>query len=249
MTTIRLAHGGPIEAMKSGLKHGSRAEKPSMLSSFFYREAWAKDRQHLDFSEWVLDSGAFSAFNSGKEIDLNEFVDHCLTLKQNDNKLVEIFALDVIGDHEASIRNCEEMHRQGVDAIPCFHFGEPWDALTHMAENYNKIAIGGVARLKSNSIIDFVEQCFARVWPKKIHGFGIVRPNICEKFPFHTVDSTSWEIGPTAFGNWKTFGSLPLRDIGRYNLTHEVNWYLEFQRRLKFIHGKSLAKIPQAVNK
>lgn len=243
MTTIRLAHGGDLRRATTGLRqYEGREEVPSMLASFYYKDKWEEESPHFHFSEWVLDSGAFSAHAGGSAINIDEYILYCKHKKATDEKLVEIFALDVIGDHEASTKNTEYMWKHGIEAIPCFHYGEPWEVLTHIANNYPKIAIGGLARLKigQQKLTDFIEQCFARVWPKKIHGFGITRPYLCEHFPFHTVDSTSWNFAPNAFGNWKTYGKLPLRGTKKYNLKHEVNWYLEFERRLKSIHRNSL---------
>ena len=86
----------------------------------------------------------FRPDNSGATIKLQEYIDTCKRLMAEDPTLTEIFALDVIGDWRASLKNVEEMWRQGIEAILAFHPGEPEAALKGIAKDYPKIALGGV---------------------------------------------------------------------------------------------------------
>ena len=43
---------------------------PALLVSFFYLNLFQDNRHQFHFRDWVLDSGAFSAHNSGVEINL-----------------------------------------------------------------------------------------------------------------------------------------------------------------------------------
>ena len=207
-----------------------KPEEPSLLVSFYYLKKFAASKDSYHFRDWVMDSGAFSAHNSGKEIVLQEYIDTCLELMETDPKLVEIFALDVIGDHEASLRNCEEMWRQGVQAIPCYHVGEPEDVLMEMAKSYPKLALGGAVGFAGKS--EWAAQCFARVWPKKIHGFGFGGEKDILTLPWHSVDATNWELGPCAFGSWRSFGKMSVRGSTQ-NLRSEIDWYLKLERKAK----------------
>ncbi len=230
MTTVRLAFGDPPEALKKGLGASeSHLPRPALLVSFYYFKQFSRFRYSYNFRDWVMDSGAFSAKNSGKVIDLQEYIDTCLQLTQEDQQLTEVFALDVIGDHETSLRNCEEMWRQGVQAIPCFHVGEPEDALVEMAAKYPKIALGGAVGFSGKR--EWAEQCFARVWPKKIHGFGFGSERDILHLPWHSVDATNWELGPCAFGNWRSFGGAMSVRGAEQNLRSEVEWYLRLERK------------------
>src|SRR5437660_951346 len=92
---------------------------------------------HLSPSQYELLSDA----NSGKVISLDEYIKICHQLMATDKSLVEIFALDVIGDPKASAKNCAAMWKAGIPAIPCFDYGEPESALMEMAAAYPKIAI------------------------------------------------------------------------------------------------------------
>jgi hypothetical protein len=208
------------------------SDAPALLVSYYYLEPFLKNQHRYRYRDWVMDSGAFSAENSGKKISLQKYIDCCLDLLAKDPTLTEVFALDVIGDAEASLKNCEEMWRQGVPAIPTFHQKEPEEFLTQMAKDYPKIALGGGALERGDFKLAWLEQCFARVWPKKIHGFGMSSEAIIFGLPFHSVDATNWEIAPCAFGNWQKFGAMSVRGSNQ-DLRSQVKYYLELEAKAR----------------
>ena len=204
--------------------------KPALLVSYVYLDKFLEHQEEYNYRNWSLDSGAFSAHNSGTAIDLNEYIKVCKRLLKEDKTLVEVFALDVIGDHKASLRNAEIMWAAGVPAIPTYHIGEPVDALLHIAKTYPKIAIGGVANIKGTVKTKFAQACFSRVWPKMVHGFGFGSEAHILQFPFHSVDATNWELGPCAFGRWASFGNMSVRGSTQ-NLRAEVEHYLRLEQK------------------
>ncbi len=236
MTTLRLAWGGPPNALAKGLApQKDPTDEPALLVSYFYYEAFKKQRQKYGFRNWSMDSGAFSANNSGKVIDLSQYIESCKELLANDPQLTEVFALDVIGDWRASMKNTERMWAEGVPAIPVFHANDPWHVLESMKGEFPKISIGGVAGfIRSGPEKEkFYGQCFARVWPCKIHALGLASPHTMLRFPFHSVDACSWEFGPAGFGSWRAFGgSMPIRG-GDMNLRPEVDWYMRLERKVQ----------------
>ena len=90
--SVRLAHCGPPESLLAGLGHaptGRLAHKvngqgdrnlerfnpnaPALLVSYVYLEPFLKNQHRYCYRDWVLDSGAFSAHNSGTEIKLQDY--------------------------------------------------------------------------------------------------------------------------------------------------------------------------------
>jgi hypothetical protein len=202
------------------------SDKPALLVSYYYLAPFLERQRDFIYRDWALDSGAFSARGKGIDIDLDAYIRACKVLRQRDPSLSDIFALDVIGEWKPSLANCERMWKEGIEAIPTYHAGEPEDYLRGIARDYPKIALGGVARWKTNTKTDWTNQCFARVWPKRIHGFGYGGGSYLEKFPFHSVDATNWEIRPCQFGEWESFGTkLSIRGSDQ-NLEAEVRAYL-----------------------
>lgn len=217
------------------------SDRPALLVSYVYLAPFLKNRHRYYFRDWVMDSGAFSAHNSGTDIKLQDYIDCCKRLLAEDPQLTEVFALDVIGDWKASLHNTEEMWKQGVPAIPCFHCGEPWDVLKGMAKDYPKVALGGTVGMPSGKRDQWLNQCFARIWPKKVHGFGISGEKQILKYPFHSVDATNWEIGPCKFGRWNSFGGNLCVRGSKQNLRAEVEWYLKLEHRARQRWRKEMA--------
>jgi len=228
--TVRLAVGSMHErAHRTGLQ---TTRLPALLVSYAYLQPFLKNRHRYRYRDWVMDSGAFSAANSGKVINLADYIEVCHHLMDTDPTLVEIFALDVIGDPQASARNCAAMWEAGIPAIPCFHYGEPESVLLELAATYPKIAIGGVAYKRGTAKLRWAEQVFARVRPKRVHGFAFASEQAILGLPFHSVDASSWEIGACGFGNWKQFGHLTVRGSNQ-DLRGEVDAYLNLEERAR----------------
>lgn len=249
--TVRLAHGPGAQGDnvligQRGVEVMPDNKLPGLLVSYYYLPQFIKNRHRYHFRDWVMDSGAFSAHNSGAEIKLQDYIDCCKRLIQEDPTLSEVYSLDVIDDWKASLRNTQKMWGQGVPAIPCFHANEPWSVLVGMAKDYPKIALGGVALAKSGKKMAWAGQCFARVWPKKIHGFAFCSEKAVMSLPFHSVDATSWEIGPCKYGQWRAFGGQRVSVRGScQNLRVEVEWYLELERKARARWKKEMIKLEE----
>ena len=143
-----------------------------------------------------LDSGAFSAFTKGIEIKIEDYIQF---IKDN-TKYIDIYAnLDVIGDAEATWQNQKIMEAAGLSPIPCFHAGEEWRYLERYIANYDYIALGGIAQLgrRAQSWMDscFDLLCDKEGYPKvKVHGFAVTSLRLMLRYPFFSVDSTSWVL-------------------------------------------------------
>ena len=219
-----------------------KEKKPGLLVAYPFVERFFKDEYNYEYRDWVMDSGAFSAWSSGTEIDLDDYIDECKRLLDGDNPPSEIFALDVIGEWRPSVSNCEKMWKEGIEAIPTFHYGSPWDVLHRLVDNYPKVAIGGIAKMHGEKRYRFIDQVFARAWPKKLHGFGIGEEKGTLRLPWHSVDSSVWELMPCGFGKWRTYGDLTLRGTSQ-DLRAELGWYLNLERRARWKWRKEMESL------
>jgi hypothetical protein len=139
-----------------------------------------------------LDSGAFSAKSIGAEINIQEYIDF---IKQHQDYL-EVYAnLDVIGDAEATLENQKIMEDAGLNPLPCFHYKEPLEYLDYYINNYDYIALGGMVGT-SVEISKWLDLLFSEYIPTntKIHGFGQTSLKLLIRYPWFSVDSTSWCI-------------------------------------------------------
>lgn len=192
MTTVYLAWAANTSCHDTLRWH--RDDEPiDVLVAFPELAAWEKKRHEYNVRSWCLDSGAFSAWKSGKKVKLNEFI-----AAAKDVDADEIFGLDVIHDYEATKRNLEAIWEAGVPAIPTFHQSSPWSALDWCVDNAHKIALSS----KGANKWPWVQECFARIWPKKVHGFAMASHKAIGTVPWHSVDASSWLFSPSKMGNW-----------------------------------------------
>lgn len=211
----------------------------NFLVAFPSLSRWNKCKQILNPKATILDSGAFSAWTTGKKISYEEYSNEALSPQWN-----EVAALDIIGDPHGSILNAMMMKNSGyVNAFPTFHYGEPWEVLAFYKNEFSRVGLGGLAGAGSFAKrFKWVAQCFARAYPCKFHGFGVNREDLLMEFPFFSADTSSW-FSVVRFGNQttrKASSALPgisiprVSDVGTqaYNINHEVKHQLEKQDRL-----------------
>lgn len=139
-----------------------------------------------------LDSGAYSAHRKGVNINIHEYIDF---IKQY--RFDWYANLDVIGDAEGTLKNQKIMEKAGLLPIPTFHAKEDFKYLKRYVDGYDYIALGGVAQLAKKAEA-WMEECFDIIcdkqgYPKtKVHGFAVTSNKLMFKFPWYSVDSTSW---------------------------------------------------------
>lgn len=141
---------------------------------------------------FFLDSGAFSAFTRGQKIDIREY----MSFIKKYEKYIDYYAvLDVIGDAKKTLHNQSIMERNGLNPIPCFHYGEDISYLKNYLDNYEYIALGGMVPINTESLIVWLDNLFSNYLKNiKIHGFGLTTFEIMKRYPWESVDSTSWQV-------------------------------------------------------
>jgi hypothetical protein len=242
LSVLRLAYGygGPKYAIASGLgtDHVSPGQEPAILVSYYYLDRFQKARAGYRIRDWMMDSGAYSAYKTNKTIDLQAYIADCHRLMSADPAMVEVIALDVIGDGEASVRNARAMADAGVPAMPVFHLGDPWEQLAEYCQDWSKVGLSCRFGEGKTESYRFLDGCFGRHWPHRFHSFGWMEGRMLMRYPSDSADSTSWLLGPAGFGTWKTFGHLRVR--GHHDIQSQVAWFLELERKLKAKWGRVL---------
>lgn len=197
---------------------------PHILESYHYVGSQKYvDQMRADSAQVFLDSGAFSAYTLGVSIDLPTYCDY---IKRNmdiwrvEDGVVMASVLDGIGDPLQTYRNQLHMEALGAKPLPCFHAGEDERYLEYYVQNYEYITLGGMVGSSTKQLCIWLD----RMWDKyltdgsgrprlKVHGFGITAVPIMERYPWWSVDSSSW-IQSAAFGSIVTpeFGPLSVSE-------------------------------------
>lgn len=247
VTTIYMVYGGSRRSTLKAFAPYAHGRPPAVLVSWVALRQFRTDLHRYDLREWVLDSGAFTFWKRQDKVNLGDYISLCKELSRTPNPPKTMFALDVIGDWKKSLTNCEKMWAEGVEAIPTFHAGEPWDYLDTIAKEFPFIAIGGAAgRLFGSNKANYFDECFARVWPKKIHGFGVSEEKWLMRYPFYSVDSSTWN-DPAMYGYWPSMRKLTGKTKSHSNLAMrtEIDYFLRMEDRVSFRWRKEMAMLEE----
>ncbi|MEW2066669.1 hypothetical protein [Streptomyces sp. NPDC007346] len=149
------------------------------------------------------DSGAHTARTMGLHLTLEEYAAWC---QKWDRQLTLYANLDVIGGPEATWRNQKELEDHGLEPIPVFHTGDPWEWLErYLDEGYTYIALGKLLGNPVKDVLPWVAKAFRLAGDRAVfHGFGMTVWRALREFPFYSVDSSTWTSG-YRFGVVKLF--------------------------------------------
>lgn len=198
-------NGGAIYAKLTTAEKEMRQYNKSFLESYHYiKNEKALKKIRGDNMRIFLDSGAFTAWSKGIEIDLDEYIDFC---HEHKDILELISVLDVIDfanparAAKESYHNLIKMEDRGLKGVvlPTFHMGEPEEAIKYYAENYSYVSLGGMVGISARQLMIWLD----RIWscyltdgdgvPKiKVHGFGITSLPAMTRYPWTSVDSSTW---------------------------------------------------------
>lgn len=167
------------------------------LESYHYvKNQISVDSMRSQGARIFLDSGAFSAFTLGKTIDLG---DYCRYIRANIDIIDVASVLDGIGDPLKTYQNQCLMEQLGTTPLPCFHWGEDERYLEHYVANYPYITLGGMVPHSTDENRRWLDHIWSRYLcdsdgrPKlKVHGFGMTSVPLMKRYPWYSVDSSSW---------------------------------------------------------
>jgi hypothetical protein len=163
-------------------------KKPSLLNAM-------RDRQDTMF----LDSGAFSAFTLGATIDLDQYAKF---IKDNPDIIHQAASVDVIGagKEQQSYDNLKYLERLGVQVLPTHHARDADHWLQRfLDEGYTHLCLGGMVPESTQYLREWLDKMWGRYLTNpdgtakiKVHGFGLTTLELMFRYPWYSVDSTSW---------------------------------------------------------
>lgn len=169
-----------------------------------------------------IDSGAFSAKHSGAEINIDKY---CQFIKDTGVRIYA--ALDDIDSAQKSYDNLIYMQKQGLNPVPVFHMGETTYDLDRLLE-FNYIALGGLMGSNVKNHLDLTWSIILNKKPNlKVHGFAVTGPTTMKRYPWYSVDSSS-------FQSLKRFGRQTYLENGlTFNTINEKS-FLDFLETLGY---------------
>lgn len=223
----------PIKLYFAGAWHGKIEDEnhiykqiKNKLVSYLYPdqlETWfevSKGRK----GSIIIDSGAFSAWSQGCEVDLGAYIEYCHEMihrGKQEGKEVHVVNLDVIPGKkglsqtlnsikssrnismieeaaEKGFQNLIKMTKAGLKPIHVFHQGEDWKWLHKMTEYTDYIGISPANDLSTKSRKAWMRSVFEYMVKHNIevdtHGFAVWMPAVLKTLPFTSCDAVTWRV-------------------------------------------------------
>lgn len=174
----------------------------NLLESFAYVKEWQTERIPV-FKRFLLDSGAFTfAFGKGTKgkIDWDAYIDRYAAYIKT-NSVEQFLELDIdklVGYEEVKRLRSVLEEKTGKPCIPVWHLSRGKDEWFRMCDEYERVAIGGIATRDGRKKLDpflpsLVREAHRR--DAKVHGLGYTNLKRLPQIGFDSVDSTSWLWG------------------------------------------------------
>ena len=135
----------------------------------------------------IVDSGAFTAWNTGKVIELDDYCRFLDTLEEF--RPFQAVQLDVFGSPEGTYKNLQIMKARGYDVMPVFTRGDTLERLEEFYEMAETIMFGGIVIGGKNR--EYVKWFLNRNNQRKAHWLGFVNIPFIRKYRPVSVDSSS----------------------------------------------------------
>lgn len=218
-------------ALKAGVKNS--------LQSFYSLGCGKQIPNNKEFENYLLDSGGYSARKHGIDINVEDYARYL-----NNYKIKVAFNLD-FKDNEKSLRNQKYLETHtNTYILPVYHGTEwedkKWDGLLeYYIENYPYIALGGMAGRENTkeNMPRFLNYVFSRTRDKvRVHGLGMTTKSMLQRYPFYTVDSTSW-MSAALFANSNVHGNEYMKANAKsrhftLNTMEEIPYWFNLEKEI-----------------
>lgn len=170
------------------------------LDEWFRCMAWT--RGGIDY---LVDSGAFSAFTIGEKLDLDHYMRVCKAL---DGKVWGYIQLDVINNVPKTDENLERMYDFGLNPMPVLILDHDVERFDKLIERADRVCVAGGVSESDDWYGARIEQCRRRADATGrrvlLHGLGYTRNIGPLKSGIDTVDSSTWVVGQR-YGKFSMF--------------------------------------------
>ncbi len=192
--------GSDPDNTSENLKVSARSTPEWILESYHYigkREALLSMMRKRNDTIF-LDSGAYSAFTQKTKIDINAYAQF---IHKNRDVIHLASNLDAIGKPEQeTYDNQKTLESLGCKVLPTFHAREdPKWLVKYLDEGYDHIALGGMVPESTGWLLRWLDDLWSKYLTNpdgtasvQVHGFGLTAKEPMLRYPWHSVDSTSW---------------------------------------------------------
>lgn len=189
-----------------------------LFSQYNDRKGIAKYIENPNHGKLFVDSGAYTAYTKGVEIDVDEYIEFINSITTHVTIFAQVDKIpgqygkpktkeDIVQAPEISWKNYLYMRDKVLEPdklLPVFHRREAWKHLDRIlswiddkGRHIPYIALAPTTDSTSGEKIEWLHQCYERIENSdnpavKTHLFGVSNSNIVKLFPCTSSDSTTW---------------------------------------------------------
>lgn len=199
-------------------------------------DTWCKYAKQTNQNKGKLfiDSGAFTAWTKGAEINVDEYIDW---LNERSEYIYVFGQIDSIpgniktGATASQVKEAAQKTWENYlymrpklknpdGLLYTFHVGEPYEYLKQAMEwtdengqHIKYIALGGMVGKPGNVRKEFLDLCFDIISSSsnpnvKVHAFGMTSLNLLQQYPIESADSTGWIMTAVTGSILSPYGSI-----------------------------------------
>ncbi|ETR72941.1 MAG: hypothetical protein OMM_01327 [Candidatus Magnetoglobus multicellularis str. Araruama] len=173
-----------------------------LLSSYHELCNNSYDEKVIRGDKHIFDSGAFSAMvGTIQNVDWDKYVEGYINFI-NKYKIKLFFELDI--DSLVGLERVEKIRKKiekdtNIQSIPVWHKARGKDKWREICDSHDYCAIGGIVtrEIKPSEYNIIIGWCLKEADKRncKVHGLGFTRSVLFNRFPFYSVDSSTWTNG------------------------------------------------------
>ncbi len=148
----------------------------------------------------IIDSGAFSAWNKGHTIDIKAYLAFCKTLPES-CIFVNLDVIPQTGSHSSEVEKCCQQGFENFkflkehlkNVLPVYHYKDHIDWAHRYLEHVDYLGISPANDTVEEVKMAYLDYFFSHVpLTTRTHAFGYTSAFGMRKYPFYSVDSTTW---------------------------------------------------------
>lgn len=197
-------------------------QPPNILVAFPY----AKALDTLTYKpEYVMtDSGAFTAWNIGKSVDIRAYADWALSQQIKFPRVLSV-NLDVIPGEKGrtstkqerldgmrqSLKNADYLRASGLNVMEVFHQDEPKEFLFELLDRLPENGVLGISPRNDKHLkakVEWSRVVLSAIKEKRgienfprTHGLAVTSVEMLREFPYYSGDSSTW-VNPFRYGGY-----------------------------------------------
>lgn len=218
----------------------------NVLISFAFFKSAQKTREifgNYQPKNLILDSGAFSVWSKGDEVDIDQYAMFC-------KDMIKLFpetncycvnldvipgrfgqrptAQQIIDSAEEGWKNMEYLEAKGLKVIPVFHQHEDFAVLDKLRNHTDYIGVSPANDVSMDEKLNWMNKVYSIIKDTiKTHGFAVTSTDQLYRYPLFSADSSSW-TSPSRFGTIPIFTDTLEMKVIKYKDKASVMKYWEY---------------------